>query len=242
MKKFITVQEIEHLSEALIQDFNRKKHYRNSFCVDIESFVQEYLNMHIVYETLAEEDPDRIGFLSDGKRPLRIRKQGSVREVLFPAGTIVIDRYLQNPSENARRRFTIAHEAGHELLNRHVPIQNDPAAAFHSEFDKEVCSNQEMLRELTTVNEYLANRTAACLLMPYFIMVGALKKYNAAQKVILYEENILAQQEKLLIQKMADAMGVSYSACFYRLKELNLFDERPIEEYFHEKICCGGTI
>lgn len=30
---------------------------------------------------------------------------------------------------------------------------------------------------------------------------------------------------------MADAMGVNYSPLITRLKELDLFDKRPIEEY-----------
>lgn len=40
------------------------------FCVNIEAFMVEYLEIPIVYETFEELDPDRIGFLSDGKRLL----------------------------------------------------------------------------------------------------------------------------------------------------------------------------
>ena len=58
--------------------------------------------------------------------------------------------------------------------------------------------------------------------------------------MILYENGILSQDQKLLIQKMADTMGVSYTAFFYRLSELGLFERRPVEEYLHGGLHYGG--
>ena len=58
--------------------------------------------------------------------------------------------------------------------------------------------------------------------------------------MILYENGILSQDQKLLIQKMADMMGVSYTAFFNRLSELDLFERRPVEEYLHSGLRYGG--
>ena len=74
MKRFTSNDEIENLCEAMIKDFFKSKHYTNVTCVDIEAFVREYLGVPIVYETFAEPDPGRVGFLSDGKRK---KAQGS---------------------------------------------------------------------------------------------------------------------------------------------------------------------
>ena len=74
MKKFATYDEIENLCEALIKDFMKRKHYTNAHCVDIEAFVTEYLGIPIVYETFAEPDPGRIGFLSDGVRKIWVMR------------------------------------------------------------------------------------------------------------------------------------------------------------------------
>ena len=224
----------------MIKDFFRSKHYTNVMCVDIEAFVREYLGVPIVYETFAEPDPGRVGFLSDGKRPLLVRKDNKVEPVVYPARTAVIEKYLLNPKESARKRFTISHEGAHDVLGRHIPLQTSSAAAFHSEFDPEMSYTQDMLKELLSINECFTNRAAACLLMPRFLVERVLKRQNDTRKVILYENGILSQDQKILIQKMADTLGVSYTAFFYRLSELNLFDKRPVEEYLHTGLHYGG--
>ena len=224
----------------MIKDFFRSKHYTNVMCVDIEAFVREYLGVPIVYEAFAEPDPGRVGFLSDGKRPLLVRKDNIVESVVYPARTAVIERYLLNPKESARKRFTISHEGAHDVLGRHIPLQTSSAAAFHSEFDPEMSYTQDMLKELLSINECFTNRAAACLLMPEFLVKRVLKRHNDSRKVILYENGILSQDQKILIQKMADTLGVSYTAFFYRLNELNLFDKRPVEEYLHTGLHYGG--
>ena len=240
MKRFTTNDEIENLCEAMIKDFFKSKHYTNVMCVDIEAFVQEYLGVPIVYETFAEPDPGRVGFLSDGKRPLLVRRGNKVEQVVFPARTAVIEKYLLNQKESARRRFSIAHEGAHDVLGRHIPLQTSPAAAFHSEFDPEMRYTQDMLKEMLSVNECFTNRAAACFLMPGFLVARVLKRHNKEKKVIVYDNGILSQDQKILIQKMADTLGVSYTAFYHRLGELDLFDRRPIEEYLHSGLCYGG--
>ncbi len=240
MKRFTSNDEIENLCEAMIKDFFKSRRYTNVMCVDIEAFVKEYLGVPIVYETFAENDPGRVGFLSDGKRPLKVRRGEKVEQVVFPARTAVIEKFLLNQKESARKRFSIAHEGAHDVLAHHVPIQASSAAAFHSEFDPEMTYTQDMLKEMLSVNECFSNRAAACFLMPEFLVMRVLKKHNNSRKVTLYGERILSQDQKLLIQKMADTMGVSYTAFYMRLKELDLFERRPVEDDLHKSLCYGG--
>jgi len=244
LKQYTSFEELETLCEAMIKDFFRSRHYTNVLCVDIESFVQEYLGMSVLYESIAEEDAGRIGFLSDGHRPLWIRRQDISIQQVFPARTVVIEKYLQNPRESARKRFTIAHEGAHDVLEKHVPLQGCPTAAFHSEFDMDMPYSGDMLREMMSVNECLANRAAACLLMPRFLMDRVLKRFNHSDRIVVYESEggtVLSQDQKLLIQKMADAMGVSYTAFYLRLKELCLLEYRPVEAYLYNELCYGGN-
>lgn len=165
MKKFTTYSEIENLCEAMIKDFMKRKHYTNAHCVDIEAFVTEYLGIPIIYETFAEPDPGRIGFLSDGIRPLWVVRGNEKKQVLFPKNTVVLEKYLQTQTEIGRKRFTITHEGAHFVLSEHIPAQTDAYAAFHSEFDTEMVYSPEMLREMLSINESFGNRAAACLLM-----------------------------------------------------------------------------
>ena len=155
MKKFTTNDEIESLCEAMIKDFFKSRHYTNVLCVDIEGFVEEYLGIPIIYETFAETDPGRIGFLADGKRPLSVRREGMTQQVVFPQRTAVIESFLLSPKESARKRFTIAHEGAHDVINRHIPAQASPEAAFHSEYDPEMTYSKDMLKEMLSVNESL---------------------------------------------------------------------------------------
>ena len=244
LKRFISNEEMECLCEAMIKDFFKSKHYTNSLCVDIEAFVTEYLKLPIVYDSFAESDPGRIGYLSDGIRGLWVLRNGTVEQIVYPAKTVVLDRFLLNPSESARKRFTIAHEGAHEMLNRHVPIQNQPAAAFHSEYDGSLdyASDMNMLKDIMTLNEYCANRAAACFLMPRFLVYRVLKHFKVSRPLILYEGGIPSQDVKLTIQRLADAMGVSYTAFFNRLRELKLFEIRPVEEYIHQNLQYGGVV
>ena len=147
---------------------------------------------------------------------------------------------LLNPRESARKRFTIAHEGAHDVMGRHIPLQASPMAAFHSEYDPEMTYTGDMLKVMLSVNECFTNRAAACFLMPGFLVARVLKRHNKEKKVIVYDNGILSQDQKILIQKMADTLGVSYTAFYHRLGELDLFDRRPIEEYLHSGLCYGG--
>ena len=76
MRRYTSDDEIESLCQAMIQDFFRSRHNTSGLCVDIEAFVTDYLGLQIVYESFAEQDPGRIGFLSDGNRPLWVWRDG----------------------------------------------------------------------------------------------------------------------------------------------------------------------
>ena len=103
----------------------------------------------------------------------------------------------------------------------------------------------DMLREMLSINECFTNRAAACLMMPRFLVNRVLKRHNNAQKVVMYtteDGTVLSQDQKFLIQKMADTMGASYTAFGTRLRELDLYEMKPLEEYLHSGLCYGGEL
>ena len=242
MKRFTSFMEVEALCAAMIRDYGRASGREKALCVDIEGFVTEYLGMPVVYETFAEEEPGRIGFCSDGTRPLAVRRRGRTESVVFPARTAVIEKGLLRPGEGARRRFTIAHEGAHDILLRHIPLQSELLAALRGEYDPDAVFTPELVREAVSVREGLTNRAAACLLMPWFSVERVLTRYNGGRKVVVYGEHVLSQGQKLAVQRMADALGVSYSAFRTRLRELGLCEERPVEEYLRRHLRYGGDV
>jgi hypothetical protein len=99
-----------------------------------------------------------------------------------------------------------------------------------------------MLKEMMSINEAFANRTAACLLMPRFLMERVLQQHNDGNKIVAYDGYVMQQKQKLQIQKMADVIGVNYSPFVNRLRELDMFELHPIEEYLHSAFRSGDEI
>lgn len=231
MKKRTSDKEISALCNMLIEDFLTKRHYSNCRLIDIESFVTDYLGTKVLYESIAEEHPGRGGFISDGVTPLHIIRDGLRQSVIYPINTIVIESAFTRPNELARLRFILAHEAAHFIMRKHIP--GGYKAAFHTEYTEGENYSEEMLKEMLTIDEAMTNRAAACLLMPNFIVDRALQKYNSGNNVCVYQGSdvVIPDPSKTIIQRMADSMGVNFSTCYYRLKELRLIDFRPFAEY-----------
>ena len=237
MNSLVSFQELDVLGEGLVKDYAKKTHRSNAMCLDIEGFITDYLGLSITYEDIAEEDKSKIGFLSDGKSPLLVTRNKVETFVTFPKWTIVIERFLTRDSESAKKRFTLAHEAAHAILAKHIPLQ--AGGSFQNEFDKTIPYSKEDIRRMFSFNEACANRLGAAILMPEYRMDRALKKYNDGNKVLCYG-GVFPQQEKLLIRKMANALGVSVSAMTNRLKELKLLNNQPLDQYIREELRFGG--
>ena len=237
MNSLVSFRELDSLGEGLVKDYAKKTHRWNSMCLDIEGFITEYLGLNIVYETIAEEDKSKLGFLADGADPLKVNRVGKDSLVVFPKGTIVIELFLTRTSESARKRFTLAHEAAHAILERHVPLQT--GSHFQSEFDSTAHYSREDILRMFSINESCANRLGAALLMPEYRMDRALKRYNDGNKLVCYG-GVFPQQEKLVMQKMANALGVSTAAMSNRVRELKMVEGKPINSYIREILRFGG--
>lgn len=229
MRGLSSYNELENLGELLIKDYIKQTGRKNVTCVDIEGFITDYLGLSIEYATFAESDPGRIGYLSNGVRPLHIRRGNQTIAVTYPINTVVLEKALLRPDESGRLRFSMAHEGAHSILIKHIPAQ--AKAAFHSDFDRECRYSSDELSELFSLNEVFANRLAAVLLMPRCLVLNMLKKYNKGKAIIIYDRCILAQEEKLKVQKMADCMGASYTAFMNRLSDLDLLEMHDPSEY-----------
>ena len=93
VKSLLTYDEIEDIGEYAIANYDKKKHRTNYLCVDIEGFMTEALKLIIHYENIAEDNPGKIAFLSDGIRKLNVKRSNKKMQVLFPKDTVVIDNY-----------------------------------------------------------------------------------------------------------------------------------------------------
>lgn len=145
---------------------------------------------------------------------------------IFPKGTIVIEKALCRENESGRRRFTLSHESAHYILDKTLS-----QAKFHREFDAERGYSPDELRSLFDIRESQVDRMGAALLMPGFMVGNVLESEGILAQIPIFGENILRAEDKLKIKRMADKMGVSFSAFLIRLRELKLLDYRPLNEY-----------
>lgn len=199
---YISREELEELGDGIAKNYLRNAGTQFPVrCIDIEGMAG-FMGLTVVYKQFAEDDRTKIGFLSDGRTVLKICEKGNVTLVIFPPGTIVLDQTLHKDSESGRCRFTIAHEIAHFVLERHAP-----AARFHWEFDSEQEYSVDELRRQFNIAEAQADRLAAAILMPRFIVDQALLDFNRGNKIIAYGDNVIAAPEKTIIQKMADQAG-----------------------------------
>lgn len=233
LRSCFTSNEIEELAEGMIRQYLGQQQ-EIPLRVDIGGFLTKYLRLPLEYRSFAEEY-GKIGFISDGITPLCIMERNQPVQRIFPKGTVVLEKCLQSSREEGRRRFTLAHEAGHYIMDRTVS-----SASFHREYDNERAYSPHELRELLSFHEAQVDRLAAALLMPGFMVRNVLDRFAIGGTIPIYGDNLLRLEDKLLVKKMADAMGVSYTAFFIRLKELHLLERHDVSEYITQEIGIGN--
>lgn len=231
MNSLISNRELDELGDGLVRHYLAHSGMQaTARCIDIEGLAN-FLGLTVTYEIFAEKDFDKIGFLSDGKTPLLVRRGGRVVSFLFPLGTIVLDSFLLKDRESGRCRFTIAHEIAHFVINRHRP-----APQFHRVYDSEKDYSLKEMSEHFSVVENQADRLAAAILMPQFTVDRALMDFHKGRRIVVYGQNVIADREQKVISRMAAQIGVSYTAMLIRLRQFGLLDYHPIEEYLDKTV------
>lgn len=239
MRSYISFGELEELGETIVREYLRKTKRYNALCVDIEGLVTDYLGLTVVYENIAEDDPNKIAFLSNGKRPLRVSRNEERIQVVFPKGTVVMDKVLLHENESSRRRFTLGHEGAHSVIAKQNPMQD--VGCFHNEFDPERVYTIKEQKELMSFSETQADRLSSVFLMPRFILRKVMKKYKCENGLPVYGWNVFAPEDKPKLRKMADCMGVSFQALVIRLKTLGLLMPRDLTVYLENDLQLGGA-
>lgn len=228
MRSYISFGELEELGETIVREYLRKTKRYNALCVDIEGLVTDYLGLTVVYENIAEDDPNKIAFLSNGKRPLWVSRNGERMQVVFPKGTVVMDKVLLHENESSRRRFTLGHEGAHSVIAKQNPMQD--VGCFHNEFDPERVYTIKEQKELMSFSETQADRLSSVFLMPRFILRKVMKKYKCENGLPVYGWNVFAPEDKLKLRKMADCMGVFFTGdLHFGHANVIAFDNRPFK-------------
>ena len=236
MNNYVSLKELDEIAQELIKNFLKKD--KDTVCVDIERFATEYLGLNIKYVNIAENDLQKTGFLGDGETSILIWLKNQKIKYVCPANTILIDRYFLNEFESNKRRFIIAHETAHYILNK---INKRQVSAFHNEFDCELKYSAQQLRDMMNFSEIQADRLGAALLMPEFIVRRNLCKTIHNKPLTLYGKTYIDRKDKQLIRLMAEMASVSYTSLVIRMKTLKLFQQGDLSEYIKNELEIGGN-
>ncbi len=112
-------------------------------------------------------------------------------------------RYNENEKNEKRSRFTIAHELGHFVLHKNIPLIIDKGKNDRILFRDSFPTSGEFDRERE------ANAFAASLLMPKFLIDTEIKKVPKDADIVSY---------------LSDKFNVSEQAMSFRLTNLELIE------------------
>jgi len=212
--------------------------------IDIEDFVVNILGCKIVYESInsyssteSDKEEDCLGFCSDGIEPISVIRNGHAEDVVFPKDTIVIDRYLNEPNLSNRKRFTIAHEAGHVIKNRMTGVEQ----AEYNHVNGVVLTSVPAMRKRYSYHEIEANKFAASLLMPEGMVAMLMHKYHKGEPIVVYQGNIVSGKDLKIITFMAKILGVAYSTMYYILQTLGFLVDGVLENYVEDTVIGGNN-
>ena len=239
MDYYQTHDEIDEIGEGLIRKYQYQSFIQGT-PTDIEDFIISNLGYRIVYDRIAEGDAGKMAFLADGKTALLLWRNGQRVSIVPPKGLIIVDEYLRQEQNHRKRRFVLAHEAGHILMDR---LGNNPVtSAFSREFDTEKQYTVKELADMFSIAESMATAMGVALLMPRTSIVKYVRNRGYKKRIPLYGDSVLCTCDRNVVRDAANQFQVSYKSMFYRLRDLKLFEPRELDEFLLKCGDAGGVI
>ena len=202
-----TNEEIDEIGEGLIRKYDFEA-FAAGQATDIEGFIMKQLKHQIVYDNFAEEDAGKLAFLGDGIAELTVWREGKRVKVVPPPKMIVLDNHLRQEIMQAPRRFKLAHEAGHIIMDM---LCNRPVtASYNVEYDVERTYTIQDLESIFSMREHQATAMGVALLMPKTLVIGLLNHLSSQKRIPIYGNSVLMNDDRILIRSMADHFLVSY--------------------------------
>lgn len=237
---YLTREQIEAIAICSLDSFNRRCHVemnpdRRKYArpLLLEQFVGQFLGLDIDYKKLSS-DGSILGLSVYADTRYEYEDKGVLRSFPVHHNQVLLDEMFlgvkKGDSKWGQRRFTLAHEAAHQILYRMDEVENRFAArkAYSA---RQVYSIRELktLEDREKWTEWQANTLAAALLMPASEMYKALG--NRFSKLVSYEGKY-TYADRRTISELCDTFEVSQSAMDIRLKELGYVVESSGSQFF----------
>ncbi|QSX09567.1 ImmA/IrrE family metallo-endopeptidase [Alkalibacter rhizosphaerae] len=238
-------KEIESMAEAVMYSY-KPSLVTDPGVLDVELFVENYAELEMDYKDLTH-DGSILGMIvfNDCHIPVYDSERNKAKRIPVNEKTIIVDNMLLEDDQRRRGRFTLAHEAAHWILHRHLYLKDKSQISLFDVMD--VAQQNLPLIKCRTVDieshrnkdfktdeewmEWQADYLASTMLMPKkaFCKVAS-GKFQAAKIQIGYcklgtdfETDIKAE---LIACEIADIFDVSLTAAKIRLKGLGFIKDQ----------------
>ena len=219
----VSKKELDAIGERFVRDFQPDV-LKNPAPVDIDGFIECYLGMTPDYQFLSHNGIylGMTVFNATNKVPVFDPVNQRAEYITAKARTVIIDNRLLEENQQHRYRFTLGHEASHDILHSGFFSYNPDQMSI---FDTPMAPMIQCRVDSTTPKktdpkdwtdqermEWQANRLSSAILMPFTAVGIVAKRYpNVRDSVKDYFS---------LIQDVVHTFDVSAEAATYRLKEL----------------------
>lgn len=219
--------DLENWADAILKDF-LKESFEAFAPIDIDRLTTEYLGLKIQYETLSDE-LDIYGISAFRDTNIELKRNGRIENVKVKANTVLIETALCSTALKGTRRFTVGHEAAHQILRRYEyqTVSMKDASQKIAFFKKQSTESSEI-----DWSEWQANTLGAALIMPQRLIEECMFRFGDKSSITVYGKNQLNFDDSFLISNIKDFLGVSKTALLKRLEQLGYIEHKSIEEYY----------
>ena len=220
--------EIESFAYDVMKDY-KPELLREPGAVSYEHFLENYLELEVVFKDIYYDDPKRPIFGLTAFRGCTVkvfdRENECISNMIVPPNTVIIDNYVLESGREGMAAFTGFHEGGHYLIHPEVyTVQRTGLICCRREnleSVKEDCSQWTAAQW----REHHANHFASSFAMPnttFRPLVNAFLRENSVWKgrIILGADDDLDLLAKdILPEYIVDIYGVSKRAAAVKLRK-----------------------
>ena len=230
----LSKQEIDGIGEQYVKAFCPEV-LSHPAPVDIESFVENYLGITPDYQYLSNNGIylGMTVFNDTNMVPIFDPGTGRAEYISAKARTIIIDNRLLEESQQHRYRFTLGHEAGHDIFHSaffgynpdQLPLF-DMGTAPMIQCRTDCGSTSKKTPKFWDDHDWMewhANRLSSAILMPR----------SAVERLVegVRSERRDSIRRATMVFAVAETFDVSFEAAMYRLKDLGFIPKNDTTNF-----------
>ena len=229
---------IETIAAGVMKDFNayceakEKRAISGPRFTPIDQFASDYLGLKVRFLYLSDNG-NFCGLTAYADTEFQLEVDSAVLTIPLKQNEVILDSEFleagQTKKQYGKRRFELAHECAHQILEQLDSDQQKTAC-------RKMYSERRLysLRELKTRedwNDWQANSLGAAILMPWHEIEAAIVKYRIRTPLTSYG-GYFNYIDRSALTTLSQFFGTSRSAMVIRLQQRGLMQILTASEYY----------